>query len=101
MNLLRAALLWAALSLALTGNALADATTLTSQVGNSCEAVTPSDSTTIKSGFLYVGGTGDVAVTMFDGQTVTFSSVPGGSILPIRVTKVLAATDATNIITCY
>jgi hypothetical protein len=99
--MLRRSVLVAALVAFAPAPAIAEATMLTSQVGNSCQAVTPSDSTTIKSGFLYIGGAGDVAVVMFDGQTVTFSSVPGGSILPVRVTKVLAATDATNIIACY
>lgn len=40
---------------------------------------------------LYVGGAGDVSVRMADGQEVIFFNVPGGSVLPIRVVKVLAA----------
>jgi hypothetical protein len=47
---------------------------------------------------LYVGETGNVAVTMAGGGDVTFSGVPAGMILPIRVTHVLGATTATNII---
>jgi hypothetical protein len=47
---------------------------------------------------LYVGGAGNVAVTMAGGGDVTFSGVPAGMILPIRVTHVLGATTATNII---
>ena len=41
---------------------------------------------------LYVGGAGNVTVTMLGGQSVTFTAVPAGSILPIRCTHVTAAT---------
>lgn len=69
-------------------------------------AVTPSDSTTFDGigsnetppRSLYVGGTGNVVVTMFNGDTVTFSAVPAGSILPVCVKKVMAATTATLIL---
>lgn len=66
-------------------------------------AVTKSDSTILPvTRSLYVGGTGDIAVTMADSVgTITFTSVPAGSILPIQVTQVLAATTATNIIALY
>jgi len=49
---------------------------------------------------LYVGGAGDVAVTMAeDGNNVTFVGVLAGSILPVQVTKVLSTgTTATNIV---
>lgn len=46
---------------------------------------------------LYIGGAGDVTVTMLGGQSVTFAAVPAGAILPIRVTHVTAAT-ATSIV---
>jgi len=62
-------------------------------------AVTKSDTTyLIASRALYVGGTGDVAVLTLGGETVTFVGVPTGTILPIRVLRVLAATTATNIV---
>lgn len=41
---------------------------------------------------LYIGGAGDVTVTTAEGTSVTFSGVVAGSILPITVTKVTAAT---------
>lgn len=69
-------------------------------------AVTKSDTTTFDGvgsnetppRSLYVGGAGDVAVTTFKGDIVTFSAVPAGTILPICVTKVMEATTATNIV---
>jgi len=51
---------------------------------------------------VYVGGTGDVAVTMQDGGSVTFVGVPAGTLLPIRVKIVKATgTDATAIIALW
>lgn len=40
---------------------------------------------------VYVGGTGDVVAVMQEkGNTVTFTAVPAGSILPIAVTRINA-----------
>jgi hypothetical protein len=65
-------------------------------------AVTASDATifpTTRS--LYVGGSGDLAVRMADGMTITFTAVPIG-IAPFQVDQVLATgTTATNIIALY
>lgn len=64
-------------------------------------AVTPSDSTVLADvRALYVGGAGNVAV-IFKGGTsaVTLTGVTAGSILPIRVTKVMSTnTTATSIV---
>lgn len=67
------------------------------------EAVTKSDTTVLKTTKgLYVGTTGNVVVTMNSGATpITFTAVPAGAILPIQVTKVLAATSASNILALY
>jgi len=67
---------------------------------HSAFAVTPSDSTVIPTTrALYVGVGGDIVVTMSDDQNiVTFVAVPGGSILPVQVTQVRAATTATSIV---
>lgn len=63
-------------------------------------AVTKSDVTVIPvTRSLYIGTSGDVAVVMADGQTVTFVGAFG--ILPIQVVQVLDATTASNIVALY
>lgn len=48
---------------------------------------------------LYISGTGDVAVRMQGGQTMTFSNMQGGAQYAMRVDQVLATgTTATGII---
>lgn len=66
-------------------------------------AVTPSDSTTLPvTRGLYVGSLGDVVVDMAEeGTSITFANVANGTMLPIQVTKVKAATSATNILALY
>lgn len=62
-------------------------------------AVTPSDTTQLKANALYVGGAGNVAVVTEAGSTVTFTGVPAGTVLPIRVRQVLSSnTTATTIL---
>lgn len=65
-------------------------------------AVTPSDTTQIPATrSLYIGVTGDVAVEMTSGNSVTFKAVPVG-VLPIQAHKVLlTGTTATNILALY
>lgn len=65
--------------------------------------VTKSDATILPpTRAIYVGGAGDVAVTMADGTTGTFSAVVAGSVLPIQVTQVLSTgTTATLILALY
>lgn len=51
---------------------------------------------------IYVGGAGDLAVTMVDGGEVTFVAIPAGTVLPIRVKVVKATgTDASSIIALW
>lgn len=67
-------------------------------------AVTPLDGTDLAniSRSLYVGGAGNMVVTMQDGNDVTFSGIPAGAILPIRVTRVKSTgTTATNIVSLF
>jgi hypothetical protein len=67
-------------------------------------AVTPSDGTdlTFVSKKLFVGGAGNLVVITAAGNTVTFTGVAAGTILPIRVSRVKATgTTATNIVAMY
>lgn len=52
---------------------------------------------------IYVGGEGDVQATMLDdGADIVFSSVPAGTVLPIRATHVPSgSTTATNLVGLY
>lgn len=68
---------------------------------HSAFVVTPSDSTIIPATRgLYVGTAGNINVVMAeDENTVLFTAVPAGSILPIQVIKVLAtSTTASTIV---
>ena len=68
------------------------------------EAVTPHDSTDLGtvSRAIYVGGAGNVAAVMLDGNVVTFSAVPAGTILPIRVKRINSTnTTATLMVSIF
>lgn len=48
---------------------------------------------------VYVGGAGDLAVTMVGGQVVILVAVPAGALLPIAVTQVRStSTTASSVI---
>lgn len=66
-------------------------------------AVTLSDSTKLApTRALYIGGSGNLKVTMAYGTDVTFSGLSAGSILPIQVTKVWATgSTATLVVALY
>lgn len=71
----------------------------TNQMASRADAVTPSDSTVLNAGILYVGTAGNVAVTTLGGSTATFVGVPAGTILYVLVTQVLSTnTTASNIL---
>lgn len=65
-------------------------------------AITKSDSTDLTASSirgLYVGGTGDLAITTKAGSTVTFKAVPVGFVLHLPIAKVMSTnTTATNIV---
>lgn len=65
---------------------------------NDAFALTKSDSTVVYARALYIGGTGDVVVTTRGGSVVTFKAVPAGTILPVRISKLMAATTATDVV---
>lgn len=62
-------------------------------------AVTPSDVTLFDppTRWLYVNGAGNLVVTTLGGETGVVIAVQAGARLPVRVTKILAATTATGI----
>ena len=67
-------------------------------------AVTPDDETDLAqvSRGLYIGGGGNVAVTMKDGSTGTFVGLDTAAIIPVRAVRVLATgTTATNILALF
>ena len=67
-------------------------------------SVTPNDSNdlTYLARSLFVGTSGNIAVNMADGSSVTFANVQSGQFLPIRVKRILATgTTATNILALY
>lgn len=67
-------------------------------------AVVTSDSADLAnvSRAIFVGGAGNLTVVMAGGETVTLSGVAAGSLLPIRVSRVMATgTSATSIVTLW
>ena len=66
-------------------------------------AVTLSDSAILENTrALYIGGAGNLKVTMVEGGDVTFSGLNAGTILPIQVTKAYSTgSTATNIVALY
>jgi hypothetical protein len=62
-------------------------------------AITPADADLAQATrALYVGTGGDVAVRMLDGSSVTLVNVPSGTLLPLRVARVLPASTASGIL---
>ena len=66
-------------------------------------AVTPDDTHQLDSeSMLFVGTGGDVAVVTVGGNTVTFSNVGDGDILPVAVKKVMSTnTTASDIVALW
>ena len=74
------------------------------QSGGAASAITPSDSADLNylTRGLYVGVSGDVAVVMADGKSVTFVSLAAGIIHPLSVQRVDSTnTTATSIVGVY
>ena len=69
------------------------------QVPSRAAAIVKSDTLETYGSALYIGGAGDVAVVTEGGDTVTFSSVPAGTTIVLRITQVKSTgTTATNIV---
>lgn len=76
-------------------------TTSLESPASSAVAITPSDEIDLAqvSRAVYVGGTGDLAVTMKDGNNATFKNLIGGTVMAIRVSRVQSTgTTATDIV---
>lgn len=74
------------------------------QPANSAFMIIPSDTLDLPyvTRAVYVGATGNLHVTMLNGEDVTFLGVPAGSFLPLRVIKVwFSNTTAQNILGMY
>ena len=64
-------------------------------------AITPSDTTLVTCGGIYIGATGDLAIQFQDGfPTVTFVGVLQGTFMPLSLSNghVMAATTASSLI---
>jgi hypothetical protein len=69
----------------------------------SAGSITPSDSENLPTpSVVYVGTSGNVAVTTPQGDQVTFVNVPSGSVIPVQVLQVrVTGTTATNLVRIY
>lgn len=73
---------------------------LTAPAG-AAQAITPHNTTPLShvTRAIYVGGTGDLRITLVSGDTVTLTGVQGGTAYPLRATHVLATgTTATGLV---
>lgn len=63
-------------------------------------AITPDDDNNLTetTRAIWVGGAGDLTAIMRSGETVTFAGVPAGTLLPVRVTRVLESSTATDLV---
>lgn len=62
-------------------------------------SVTPSDSTVLAAGTLFIGSTGNIKVRTKGGDDITFTNVANSFILPVLVDMVYSTgTTASNII---
>lgn len=66
--------------------------------GYRATAVTPSNTTEVNARGLYVGTGGNLVITTFEGNDVTFKNVASGSWLPIFAWKVKTSTTASDIV---
>lgn len=65
------------------------------------QAITKSDATTYSPPIraLYVGGTGDVAITTAQGDVVTLSALPVGSVIDwVYITKVMSTNTTASLL---
>lgn len=77
---------------------MSDAVSMPTTLAYDAIPITPNDDTVLNCAGLYIGGTGSVIVRGRSGTSVTFAGVPAGTILPINVNRVMAASTATSIV---
>lgn len=66
---------------------------------DTASAITPSDTAPNVFTRIYVGGAGNLKITAENGNVVTFTAVPVGTVLPIRTSLVWSTgTTATNLV---
>lgn len=72
-----------------TGGVAVDVSAADQPLGRTCRA-------------FWIGGDGDLAVTMDDGSSLTFSAIPAGTILPIQAAVVKkTGTTATDVLALF
>lgn len=84
--------------------AIVDASSGTESPATRGYAITPGDGTDLSfaTRAVWVGGAGDLTVTLLGGDTVTLSAIPAGTLIPIRAKQVAATgTTATLIVGLY
>jgi hypothetical protein len=76
--------------------------TASQQPATKAFAITESDDNDVEevTRAVYVGGAGDIAVVMAEGGApVVFGAVPAGTLLPIRISRLMSTdTTATNVV---
>ena len=51
---------------------------------------------------IYVGGDGDIRLTLQDGSEITFSAAVAGTVLPLRASRIWqSGTSATNLVALW
>lgn len=73
--------------------------TLTSQI-RGAEAISVNTAFSFPSQLIYIGATGNATITMQCGDSVQFTNIPAGAILPFVATKITAAT-ASSMVALY
>lgn len=70
-----------------------------------CKSVTPDDSNDLPDGVtraVYIGGSGNVKMTLINGDVATWINAADGQLIPCMVTRIWSTgTTATNIMALY
>jgi hypothetical protein len=77
------------------------ATPLTGPADSAAEVTPGASALAFVTRGIYVGGTGDLTVTMLGGGDVTFVDIAAGVTHPIRATHILGSSTATDIVALW